>query len=108
MLLRVYVRITGRNKGLVNHGCDNARNQIPIRVEFERNHWLDIECVLIACIRTDILINVVLERNADQTGDWILGSFLQAFCGGTLCGSTARWRSTLCNTGNAGQEKQKR
>ena len=102
MLLRVYVRITGRNKGLVNHGCDNARNQIPIRVELQRNHWLDIEGVLIACIRTDILINVVLERHADQTGYRVLRSLLQVFGGRALWGATGRFKVWILTTAKGG------
>src|ERR1700750_2970172 len=86
--IRVAVEYRAR---LTDHGHDGARDQVPVCVEAQRHHWLNVEHFLRAVERPGIEIRVALERNADEVGDRILRFLRQVFVfGGITPGSCRR------------------
>src|SRR5580692_1699657 len=64
-----------RRKWLINEGSNPANDQVPVVVHFHRNHRLDIYYILRTISGIDPAIVVVLNRDADEAGDRVLGSF---------------------------------
>jgi len=58
---------------------DGAGDEIPARVQMERNDGLDVQHVLSFVEWPDVEIGIVLERHADQVGDRILRLLGQVF-----------------------------
>jgi hypothetical protein len=50
---------------------DCARNHVPIVIERDRNHRLDIDIGLAAASRSVTLVMVELHRHADHRSEWV-------------------------------------
>jgi hypothetical protein len=74
--------VSGRasNVVLIDDGQDRPGDYIPVVVERKRNHRLNVDEGFVTVGCADILILVVLDRNADQARDRI-GEFLGKFLG---------------------------
>ena len=48
---------------------DGADDKVPVLVELDRDHRLDIDIILVAVIRPDAVVPVALEGHADQVGN---------------------------------------
>jgi len=55
-------------------------DQVPVFVKSDRNHRLNVKDPLCSAVGTDTEIEIVLEWDADEVGDGILG-FLGQFLG---------------------------
>ena len=60
----------------VHDGYDGARDKVPIGVQRERYHRLELDIILRAVFGgSDVLIEVVLKGNTDQRCDGVLSFF---------------------------------
>ena len=66
---------------LLDHGKNGPRNEIPVLIDADGNHRLDIEHILRAFEWAVVEIGIVLERQADQVADRVLGKFSKLFSG---------------------------
>jgi hypothetical protein len=64
--------------GLECKRSDSARDKVPVIAQLDWNDRLELEDrVAVAAERTDIEVGKILQRDADQTCDGILGRFGQ-------------------------------
>jgi hypothetical protein len=62
---------------LGHHWKDGASDQVPVLTQIEGPHGLDVEDVLDVVVGSPAEGHVVLERQADEVGDGVLGSGCQ-------------------------------
>ena len=65
---------------MVDDGHNGPRDKIPVLVQSDWNHRLNIQDPLRCVVGADTEIKVVLERDADEVGDRVL-SLLGQFLG---------------------------
>ena len=65
---------------LVDDWHDCPCDQVPVLVQSDRNHRLNVQDPLCGVVRADAKIKVILEGYTDEIGDRILG-FLCQFLG---------------------------
>ena len=68
----------GSGRGLVDDGHNGPCDKIPVLIQSDRNDRLNIHDPLRGVVGADPEIKVVLEGDADEVGDWVLG-FLGQF-----------------------------
>ena len=56
---------------LMDDRNNGAADQVPVVIQRERDHRLDIERVPPSVVGPDAKIKIVLERHTDERGDWI-------------------------------------
>jgi len=76
-------RYSRGGRRLVDDGYDSPCDQIPVLVQSNRNHRLNIQDPLRGVVGADTEIKVVLERHADEVCDGVL-SFLSQLLGSGL------------------------
>src|SRR5208337_1343588 len=64
--------------GLVDDRSNPTNNEVPVFTQADWNHWLNIQDILGAIGRSNVEVEILLNRNANEAGDRIL-SFLAQF-----------------------------
>ena len=92
-------RYPGSGRGLVYDGHNGPCDKVPVLVQSDRNHGLNIQDPLRGVVGTDTEIEVILERDADEVSDGVLG-FLSQFLGAFrlwVSGCVSRVAGVHCN-----------
>ena len=71
-LRRVASPAIGAKVGLINNGCNPARNDQPVMVYMEWDYRLNVQYILSPTILADWKIHIVLKRHTDEVGHRVL------------------------------------